>query len=186
MASASSRGGGRRRIRSPRPGATTGRRLPWQARATCRRPGSQGIVVFADIFNTVFTAFRHARVPKGCGQPSTWPARYWPIRAALPSTAMMRSIGQPARTRPRARAELRRGAAPRLSGSSQRPKKTAASAAMPLSTPDRDLRIILAVVCYSFSSPTCGLVSQKRHRRVVLMRDRARGARCDGQENNAV
>ena len=41
---------------------------------------------------------------------------------------------------------------------SQRPKKTAAPAAMPLSTPDHDPRIILAVVCYSFSNPTCGLV----------------------------
>ena len=131
---------------------------------------------------------------------STWPARYWPIRAALPSItvvpgksrrstaaklgscsiAMMRSRGQPARTRPRvrlpvpapssrtgpgfssstkrARASARWGplgfaAAIRSGFCSQRPKKTAASAAMPSPTPDRDLRIILAVVCYSFSNP---------------------------------
>ena len=38
-------------------------------------------------------------------------------------------------------------------GAAKGQKKTAASAAMPLSTPDRDLRIVLAVVCYSFSNP---------------------------------
>ena len=129
------------------------------------------------------------------------------------STAMMRSSGQPARTclrvrlpvpapssrtgpglsssTKRARASARWGplglaAAIRSGFCSQRPKKIAVSAAMPLSTPDRNQRIILAVVCYSFSNPTCGRPSQKRHRRMVLMHDRARGARCDGRENDAV